>query len=100
MISHGTPVTLDARPNLLKISESASQKELMRRLAQNFRPKIQARELNPSKAWARKIPTLTRPITTLTVSIIANILAAPRTDRTTAALHSQKDSNGEIEDRK
>jgi hypothetical protein len=32
-----TPVTLDARPNLLKISESASQKELMRRLAQNFR---------------------------------------------------------------
>jgi hypothetical protein len=33
LIAHGTPTTLDARPNLLKISESASQKELMRRLA-------------------------------------------------------------------
>jgi len=42
-------------------------------------PKTHARELNPSKAWAKKIPTLTRPITALTVSIIANILATPHT---------------------
>lgn len=37
----------------------------------------QALERKPSKAWARKIPALTRPITAVTVSIIAKILFAP-----------------------
>jgi hypothetical protein len=30
VISHDTPATLDARPNLLKLSEQASWKEVMR----------------------------------------------------------------------
>ena len=35
---------------------------------------------------------LTRPITAVTVSIIAQILCAPAIHKTTAPLHSQKDS--------
>jgi hypothetical protein len=38
----------------------------------------QALERNPSNAWARKIPALTRPITALNVSIIAIFLPTPR----------------------
>jgi hypothetical protein len=41
------------------------------------------------------MPALTRPITAVTVSIIAQILMRPGTHRTTAALHSQKDSQAE-----
>jgi hypothetical protein len=41
-------------------------------------PGPQALERNPSNAWARKIPALTRPINALTVSIIANFLPTPR----------------------
>jgi hypothetical protein len=40
-------------------------------------PGRQARERKPSNAWARKIPALTRPITAVTVSIIANFPCAP-----------------------
>jgi hypothetical protein len=38
----------------------------------------QALERNPSNAWARKIPALTRPITAVSVSIIAIFLPTPR----------------------
>ena len=41
-------------------------------------PRTQALERNPSNAWARKMPALTKPITALTVSIIANFLPTPR----------------------
>jgi hypothetical protein len=57
----------------------------------------QALERKLSKAWARKIPALTRPITAVTVSIIAKVLLRPCIHRTTAPLHSQKDSFAGIE---
>jgi len=42
------------------------------------------------------MPALTKPNTAVTVSIIAKFLAGPAHDRTTTALHSQKDSRGAI----
>lgn len=58
----------------------------------------QARERKPSKACARKMPALTSPKTAVTVSIIVKLPSHPGYDKTTAALHSQKDSRvlGEI----
>lgn len=41
------------------------------------------------------MPALTRPITAVTVSIIAQILMRPCIHKTIAALHSQKDSRTE-----
>jgi hypothetical protein len=43
----------------------------------------QVRKKTLSNAWARKIPAPTRPISAVTVSIIANILCEPRGDKTT-----------------
>jgi hypothetical protein len=71
MFTHDTPVALDALPNSLKVSESVFFNELFG-LATG-----QARERKPSKAWARKMPTLTRPRNAVTVSNIANVLCAP-----------------------
>jgi len=45
------------------------------------------------------MPALTKPITAVTVSIIAQILCAPAIHRTTPSLHSQKDSQARIADR-
>jgi hypothetical protein len=42
------------------------------------------------------MPALIRPKTAVTVSIIANIPLRPVSDRTTAALHSQKNSIAEM----
>jgi hypothetical protein len=70
MITHVAPATLEARPNLLKLSESACLKELV--IAQG-----QALERKPSNAWARKIPALNRPKNAVTVSIIAKSFAPP-----------------------
>jgi hypothetical protein len=50
VVAHDTPATLDARPNLLKLSESPASKEVMRLsafclgLAPQAGPKTQARE--------------------------------------------------------
>jgi hypothetical protein len=62
-----------------------------------IRPQAQALERKPSNAWAIKIPALTRPITAVSVSIIAKVLLRPCIHRTTALLHSQKDSFAGIE---
>jgi hypothetical protein len=70
MITHVAPATLEARPNSLKLSESACLKELV--IAQG-----QALERKPSNAWARKIPALNRPKNAVTVSIIAKSFAPP-----------------------
>jgi hypothetical protein len=66
MITHGTPATLDAGPNLLKIPESAFWQKALRGAV-----KDQALERKPSNAWARKMPALIRPKNAATVSIIA-----------------------------
>jgi hypothetical protein len=68
MSTHVAPATLEARPNSLKLSESARLKEVV--IAQG-----QALERKPSNAWARKIPALNRPINAVTVSIIAKSFA-------------------------
>jgi hypothetical protein len=70
MITHVAPANLEARPNSLKLSESACLKELV--IAQG-----QALERKPSNAWARKIPALNRPKNAVTVSIIAKSFAPP-----------------------
>ena len=85
MITHVTPATLEARPNSLKLSESARLKEVV--LAQG-----QALERKPSNAWARKIPALNRPKNAVTVSIIAKSFAPLRRTERHGAAHSQKDS--------
>jgi len=100
MISHDTPVTLDARPNLLKISESASQKELMRRLAQNFRPKNSRSGTKSFEGMGQKDTYAHQAHHGANCLDHCKHPCHPAHDRTTAALHSQKDSNGEIEDRK
>ncbi|MET0674374.1 MAG: hypothetical protein ABW175_01110 [Bradyrhizobium sp.] len=45
------------------------------------------------------MPTLTKPINAVTVSIIAQILMRPCHHQTTAALHSQKDSRADPQNR-
>lgn len=57
----------------------------------------QARERKLSNACARKMPALTSPITAVTVSIIFKLPSHPGYDKTTAALHSQKDSRAPSE---
>ena len=69
VITHVTPATLEARPNSLKLSESARLKEVVP--AQG-----QALERKPSNAWARKIPALNRPKHAVIVSIIAKPFAS------------------------
>ena len=69
MSTHVAPATLEARPNSLKLSESACLNEVV--AAQG-----QALERKPSNAWARKIPALNRPIHAVTVSIIAKSFAS------------------------
>ena len=48
-----------------------------------------ALERKPSKAWARKIPALTRPITAVSVSIIANIPCTRRGENDCAIAQSK-----------
>jgi hypothetical protein len=49
-----------------------------------------ALERKPSNAWARKIPALTRPITAVTVSIIASFLYAPAAPNDCGAAQSKR----------
>lgn len=71
MSTHDAPVALDAVPDSSKVSESV----LFERTC-GF-AEGQALERKPSKAWARKMPTLTRPRNAVTVSNIATSFCAP-----------------------
>jgi hypothetical protein len=91
MSTHVTPATLQARPNSLKLSESAFSKEVV--LAQG-----QALERKPSNAWARKIPALNRPKNAVTVSIIATSFAPRHPNTTPCHCAQSKGFRGGIED--
>ena len=95
--THDTPTGLDARPNLLKLSEIDlfEKKCRLERTAAPFRAG-QARVRKPSKACARKMAALNSPKQAVTVSIIAKILCAPSGRERHAALHSQKDSSARL----
>jgi hypothetical protein len=84
-ITHGTPAIPDAGPNYLKISESVFERDAAS-LARD-----QALDRKPSNAWAMKIPALNRPKNAVTVSIIANILCAPKANRTTCPAAQSKE---------
>ena len=84
-ITHGTPAIPDAGPNYLKLSESAFE-----RTAGSPR-RDQALDRKPSNAWAMKMPALNRPKNAVTVSIIANILCAPKANKTTCPAAQSKE---------
>jgi hypothetical protein len=90
---------LDALPNLLKISESASQKEFMRRLARNFGPPTSGSGTKSFEGMGQKDTYAHQAHHRANCLDHCKLPCHPAQDRTTAALHSQKDSNGEIEDR-
>ena len=106
MFTHHTPATLDARPNLLKLSESAFFQEVLQCFANvvfregHISPTSWLRgghalERKPSNAWARKMPALNNPKNAVTVSIIAYVLRAPIGTKRHGTAHSQKDSEPE-----
>ena len=83
MITHDTPAVLHL--------PSRCSSELIKNLRISFCERgagwfagVQALERKPSKAWARKMPALTRPRTAVIVSIIANVLCAPAGQNDTA----------------
>jgi hypothetical protein len=93
MVTHGAPVAYDARPNRLKISESAFCKKDRR-----CRRPDQALERKPSNAWARKMPALIRPKNAVTVSIIGTV-HLPRLRQNDCCVAQSKEFRGKIEDR-
>src|SRR5713226_3824917 len=84
IMTHRSPAAPDPGPNLLKNSKSVVWQRVPRkRFGKGCRARDQALERKPSNAWARKMLPLIRAKTIVTVSIIAVVLGAPGSNRTT-----------------
>ena len=89
LISHHTPSDLDARWNLLKLSERASSKQAIHASAQ-VKPVNGFRQTHgPGRLRRRPNPSLPSLSQTL-----PTFLCAPARQKTAATLHSQKDFRG------
>jgi hypothetical protein len=114
MFTHHTPATLDARPNFLKLSESAFFQEVLQCFAnvvfreghisrrhvsrRSWLRGGHALERKPSNACAKKMPALTKPKIAVTVSIIANS-RWPRLRQNDRRVAQSKEFPWPIEDR-
>lgn len=101
VVAHDTPATLDARPNLLNLSESPASKEVMR-LSARGQATGRARNSGPGtitfKRMGQENPHAHQAHYRCNRLNHRTNPLRPCTHRTTAPLHSQKDSAAETTD--